>query len=132
MSLNFNDVENADQCPLYFATLAAFPDLTAAAALTRAFRTTPVYSSYAKGFIIDIGTIKDLISQNSGDVSGVKIYMGIEAQTKTYKAVAVATVGSKYEDFNIPDRPSEPCGAILGEGRPCPEWCGKPNALNEG
>lgn len=132
MALTFNEVENAEQCPLYFSTLAAYSDLTTAAGLTRAFRTTPVYSSYARGFVIDIGTIRDLISQNGNDVSGLKVYMGIDAQTRTFKAVVVATVGQNYNDLNIPERPSEPCGAILGEGRPCPEWCGRPNALNAG
>lgn len=131
MSLNFNEVNDTAQCPLYFATLAAFSDLSTAAGLTRAFRTAPGYSDYARGFVIDIGTIKDLINQNQRDISGIKIYMGIDSATQSFKAVAVATVGANYDDYNIPERISDPCGAILGEGRPCPIHCGKDNALNK-
>jgi hypothetical protein len=130
MSLNFIDVVEEAQCPLYFATLAAFENLSTAASLTRAFRTAPGYSAFAKGFVIDIGTVKDLINQNGGqDISGIKIYMGIENPT-TFKAVAVATVGINYDDYGIPSSHSDPCGAILGEARPCPVSCGKNNALN--
>ena len=130
MPFNFNEVTEQDQCPLYFATLAALPDLPTAANLTRAFRTAPVYSLYARGFVIDSGTIRDLINQNRGNISGIKIYMGIDSATSTFKAVAVATVGSNYDDWGIPSNQTDPCGSILGEGRPCPVSCGNANALN--
>lgn len=133
MSMNFNEINDPEQCPLYFSTLAAYPDLSTAANLTRAFRTTPNYSMYAKGFVIDIGTIRDLISQNGRNISGIKLYLGINvlgAGQSEFKAVAVATIGTNYEDFGIPLSSADPCGAILGEGRPCPIHCGPTNALN--
>lgn len=133
MAPTFNEVTKADQCPLYFATLAAYSDLPTAANYTRAFRNHAGYSLFAKGFVIDIGTLNDLISQNGGKISGIKVYMGIDTTTSpnTFKAVAVATVGANYDDYGVPLKPSDACGVILGEGRPCPEWCGADNALNK-
>jgi len=127
MSLQFEEVLERNQCPIYFASLAAFTDLKAVAQLTKNFRSQ--FSSYAHGFVIDIGTIKDLIAQDPVNVSGIKVYMGLE-RVGTFKAVAVATVNSTYDDLNIPDFANQPCLAILGEARPCPSECGKSNALN--
>jgi len=128
MALNFNDVTEIDQCPAYFAALADYPDLTTAARLTKKFRDK--YPKHARGFAIDIKTITDLINQNSGDVSGIRVYMGVD-ETETFKAVVVATINAAYDDFNIPHLSTETSNAILGEGRPCPYECGKDNVLNK-
>jgi hypothetical protein len=127
MSLNFNEVTEEIQCPIYFASLASFPDLATAAQLTKNHRTDN--PSYSKGFVLDIGTIKDLLAQNDRDISGIKIYMGKDIYG-TSKAVAVATIGTGYDDFGIPSNVGGTCYAILGEARPCPSQCGRENALN--
>lgn len=127
MSLQFEEVSENSQCPVYFASLAAFTDLKAVCQLTKNFRTQ--FPSYAHGFVIDIGTIRDLLSQNSGNVTGIKMYMGLD-RLGTFKAVAVATINSSYDDFGIPDIATGPCNVILGEARPCPSECGKANPLN--
>jgi hypothetical protein len=88
-----------------------------------------MYPNYAKGFVIDIETIKELINQNPSKVTGIKLYMGLDSNL-TFKAVAVATVNAVYDDFNIPLLSTETSNAILGEARPCPYECGKDNALN--
>ena len=127
MALNFNEITEQDQCPVYFASLAAFTDLTEVAQLTRNYRTA--HSAYAKGFVIDIGTIRDLLAQNGGNISGIKLYMGQEI-IGTFRGIAIATVGPSYDDYNIPNLVTDPCNAILGEARPCPVSCGAANALN--
>lgn len=127
MSFNFNEVTEEVQCPVYFASLAAFEDPGTAAQLTLNHRAQ--HPTYAKGFVIDIGTIKDLLGQNEGDISGVKIYMGQDIYG-VKKGIVVATVGGAYDDFGVPSSLNAPCLAILGEARPCPHQCGKNNILN--
>lgn len=89
-------------------------------------------SNYAKGFFIEKKVIEDLLAQNGGDITGIRIYMGLDNTTQPVKlvAAAVATTGVNDDDFDIPENPTDPTNAIIAETRPCPIHCAKSNALN--
>jgi hypothetical protein len=130
MALIFNEVKDFNQCELYFTGLSAFPDLSSVADLTKAYR-DKFGSTFAKGFLFDIETIDNLRAQNGGDISGIRVYMGLDNSTGVEIPVAVAVAVVDDDDHDIPLLKTEPTSAILAEGRPCPSQCGKDNALNK-
>jgi len=127
MSQNISEETNEAKSTANFSSLAEFSTLSEVAQLTKAYR--KANPDKARGFVIDIKTIKALLDQNGGDISGIRIYLGVDANNESV-AVAVSTVGSEYDDFGIPLNVDEKCNSIFGEARPCPSQCGKENALN--
>ena len=132
MSLNFNEVLDVKHCDLYLQDLAAFLDFQTVCNATRAFRNA-FGPRYAKGFLIDVDTINQLLKQNGGNISGIRVYLGLDNSTNPI-ASAVATVKLPpydYADFSVPDLQTSPCTSLLGEARPCPYQCSPDNALNK-
>ena len=127
MLQNFSEETNQTVSPAYFAPLAEFSTFSEAALLTKAHRMA--YPDFARGFVLDIKTVKALLDQNGGNISGIRIYLGMNTN-KQNVAVAVSTTGDNCDDFGIPVNLDEKCNLILGEPRPCPSQCGKDNALN--
>jgi hypothetical protein len=89
-------------------------------------------SNYAKSFFIEKSVIEDLLAQNGGDITGIRVYLGLDNAIQPVKlvAAAVATTGANDDDFDIPEKATDPTNAIIAETRPCPIHCPKPNALN--
>jgi hypothetical protein len=90
-----------------------------------------------KGYLMSRGNIDDLLSQDGLSLQGIKIYLGID-ENGVFRVIIVGVKGSKGIDYIVPENetiftstPTENLPSI-GEVRPCPEWCGKPNVLNEG
>lgn len=107
----------------------AIPNLPTAAQFALNFRTT--YPQCAKGYLISKQDILDLLAQNNGNTSGIRVYCGFDTGTSAFVGVAVATMGTKNDDYNIPLNKNDPTNALLKEGRPCPIFCGTGNALNQ-
>jgi hypothetical protein len=107
----------------------AIPNLPSAAQFAQDFRTT--YSQVPKAFLISKQDLLDLLAQNSGNTSGVRVYCGLDTSSNTFIGVAVATTGTKNDDFDIPLNRNDPTTAQLKEARPCPVFCGKSDALNQ-
>ena len=129
MAPHFNDVTNAAECELFFADLSSFTDLSSVADCTAAFRNT-FGSKYAKGFLFDIATIDQLRAQNGGNVSGIRIYLGLDSSSGTTLPTAVAVAVVNNADLDIPTIKTGTTTSVLAEGRPCPAQCGPDNALN--
>lgn len=127
MDQNFSEEMNEATAPVNLTSQEEISDLSMAASLTQAHRSAN--PGFVKGFVLDIKTIKALLAQNGSDVSGIRIYLGVDAN-KANVAVAVSTVGDNFDDFGIPSSVGEDCKSLIGEARPCPSQCGKDNALN--
>jgi hypothetical protein len=130
MALHFNDVTTLEECDEYLSGLSAFSDLTSVAGFTKAFRDS-FGTKYAKGFLFDIATIDDLRAQNGGNLSGIRIYMGLKNSFGIATPIAVAVAVVNGDDFAIPVSSSGSTTAVLAEGRPCPSECGQDNALTK-
>lgn len=111
--------------------LAISTGLEEAVTLTANYRGASAFSGFVKGFLIESDTIAELMSQNNGNINGIRVYLGIDIseQPARLKALAVATEGDEFNDFGIPESGAETT-AIIAEPRPCPEHCGKMNVLN--
>lgn len=111
--------------------LAISTGLEEAAAFTANYRGNTAFAGLVKGFLIDSDTIAELLNQNDGNTNGIRVYLGVDdtGHAAQLKALAVATAGEEFDDFDIPETGSKTT-AIIAEPRPCPEHCGKMNVLN--
>jgi len=107
----------------------AIPNLPSAAQFAQDFRTT--FSQVPKGFLISKQDLLDLLAQNNGNTSGIRVYCGLDTASNIFIGVAVATTGTKNDDLDIPLNRNDPTSALLKEARPCPTFCGKGDALNQ-
>lgn len=127
-------------------------ELESAVQATRAFKKSMAigrlpYGVPVKGYFLPKDSIQQLLEQNGGDTTGLKMYFAerLNAEGKeVLELVVVATCrgydGKDYSDevdYNIPaaDDPqqsnleSNP-NVIFGAVRPCPRQCGSINVLN--
>ena len=113
-----------------------------------------------KGFLLTKDMITRLMSQNGGNIDGIRIYLGMEMQGNQPTALnsfAVACVknGENYNDYKMPkghqqagvDATTASMGdatnttltatslseePVVEDPRPCPSECGEANDLNTG
>jgi len=103
--------------------------------LTKRFRDTHgstqiIEGNHVKGYYLSKENISRLLSQDGQDMSGIRIYIGIDPDN-IYRVIVVATQVSDVDDYKVPQSyPTEDSLPLLGEARPCPEWCPKSNVLN--
>ena len=92
-----------------------------------------------KGYYLSKESIQKMLEQNGGKTSGLKIYFGESTggDKPALEVIVVATIADdkqQDDDFDIPPvGQSIPSAgtAVLGATRPCPDWCGKNNVLNQ-
>lgn len=89
--------------------------------------------------------IESLLKQDGKKLDGIRIYFGAE----TKKGVMVPNLiivgcakgtDGQLNDYNVPKEvvkttskilQASATGPVLGDTRPCPDWCGESNALNQ-
>jgi hypothetical protein len=140
MTTNFIDVKEAQHCAAYFEDANVnVISLREAVAMTKKFKLTMQNGwpyQKTKGYHISFDSIEILKAQNGGKTSGLKIYFGekIDNGSAFLELIIIAT-DEKKDDFKIPEIESEidaASGSVaIGDTRPCPEWCGKKNVLNQ-
>ena len=89
-----------------------------------------------KGYFMSRGNIEDLIAQDGLALQGIKIYIGLD-ENGVFRTIIVAVKGNESIDYKVPETRADLNSTsfgnlpVIGEVRPCPEWCGKKNVLNE-
>jgi hypothetical protein len=140
MTTNFNDVTAPEHCPAYLdaANVNAI-DLAEAVAMTKKFKITmsgkwPYQKT--KGFFIPTDSITNLLAQNDGRTTGLKIYLGENnSGGSSFLELIIIATNEVKDDLGIPQTEAEIAAAsssvMIGDTRPCPVNCGKANVLNQ-
>ena len=90
-----------------------------------------------KGYVMSRGNLEDLLYQDGLALQGVKIYLGLD-EKGVFRLIIIGVQGKNGNDYKVPANGTVLASTTddelpsIGEPRPCPEWCGPPNVLNEG
>mgnify|MGYP000520628310 CR=1 FL=1 len=148
-SMFASQLNEASQCDVLFsATNTAYDkNLPEAVIKIRDFRlhskmsTFPYSSTHSKGHFVDKTDIDNILAQNGGKITGLKIYFAETLDEYNKLMLDIVIVGtyddgtSKYTDFGVPSDAPVVMAAndpIIAKNRPCPDQCGKTNCFNEG
>lgn len=91
--------------------------------------TQMIAGNHIKGYFLSKENISRLLTQDGQSMSGIRIYIGIDPGG-IYRVVVVATKENDVDDYKVPTSYPAADLPLLGEARPCPEWCPKSNVLN--
>jgi hypothetical protein len=135
-----------------FKTYQNLPDMSTN--WKKAQKQIAAYKEHIKGlpkntpraYTLTVEEIDRLLKQRKGKrLEGIRIYIGAE----TKKGVMVPNLiivgcakgtDGQLNDYNVPKEvvkasskilQASATGPVLGDTRPCPDWCGESNALNQ-